>query len=369
MKAALFSPCTYAGPTAPSGWPVPTTIYSSAASQQTFATAIEHSRLADQLGFDWVTVAEHHFTPFCITPNPMVLAGALTQVVKRAKIALLGANIPILNPVRVAEEFSMLDVISGGRLIAGMLRGTPNEYVTYNINPAESRERFAEALQLIRRAWSEPEPFGWQGRYWQFKSISIWPRPIQQPHPPIYMSGSSPESGEFAAKNRVGLGFAVTSLALASKASRHYREQAALAGWNPTPDDIIYRIPCYVAESDEQAMEDLASAAAAPVPRSISLSLAQGAESAIAGAGYYGKDEAQRGRVAQLFRSGTHERIEQGQMLLGSPRTVIGQIRRVHEQTGAGVLDIIPGLSGEKAMASIERFGKQVLPAIREIGA
>jgi alkanesulfonate monooxygenase SsuD/methylene tetrahydromethanopterin reductase-like flavin-dependent oxidoreductase (luciferase family) len=369
MKAALFSPCTYAGPTSPSGWPVPATVYSSVASQQTFQTAIEHSRLADELGFDWVTVAEHHFTPFCITPNPMVLAGALTQVVKRARIALLGANIPILNPVRVAEEFAMLDVISGGRLVAGMLRGTPNEYVTYNINPAESRARFAEALELIRRAWIEPEPFGWQGRYWQFKSISIWPRPVQQPHPPIYMSGSSPESGEFAAKNRLGLGFAVTSLALASKASRHYREQAALAGWNPRPDDIIYRIPCYVAESDDRAMDDLASAAAAAVPRSISLSLSQGAETAIAGAGYYGRDDAQRGRVAQLFQSSTRERIEHGQMLLGSPRTVVGQIRRIHEEIGAGVLDIVPGLSGGKALASIERFGRQVLPAIREIGS
>jgi alkanesulfonate monooxygenase SsuD/methylene tetrahydromethanopterin reductase-like flavin-dependent oxidoreductase (luciferase family) len=369
MKAALFSPCTYAGPTVPSGWPVPATVYSSAASQQTFQTAIEHSRLADELGFDWVTVAEHHFTPFCITPNPMVLAGALTQVVRRAKIALLGANIPILNPVRVAEEFAMLDVMSGGRLIAGMLRGTPNEYVTYNVNPSESRARFAEALQLIRRAWTEPEPFGWQGRYWQYKSISIWPRPVQQPHPPIYMSGSSPESGEFAAKNRLGLGFAVTSLALASKAARHYREQAALVGFRPKPEDVIYRIPCYVAESDDRAMEDLAAAQAAAVPRSISLSMSQGAESAIAGAGYYGRDDSQRGRVAQLFQSSTRERIEHGQILLGSPRTVLAQIRRIHEEVGAGVLDLVPGLSGEKAVASIERFGREILPAIREMGS
>jgi len=368
MKAALFSPCTYAGPTASSGWPVPTTVYSSAVAQQTFQTAIEQSRLAEDVGFDWVTVAEHHFTPFCITPNPMVLAGALTQVVKRAKIALLGANIPILNPVRVAEEFAMLDVMSGGRLVAGMLRGTPNEYVTYNINPAESRARFQEALQLIRMAWTEPEPFGWQGRYWQYKSISIWPRPMQQPHPPLYMSGSSPESGEFAAKNRIGLGFAVTSLPLASKASRHYRAQAAIAGWTPHAHDIIYRIPCYVAGTDDEAMDDLAAAAAAAVPRSVSLALSQGAESAIAGAGYYGRDEAQRGRVAALFASGTRERIEQGQLLLGGPRTVVAQIRRIHEEVGAGVLDLIPALSGAQALASIERFGTQVLPAVRELG-
>jgi len=366
MKAALFSPCTYPGPTAPGGWPTPTTVYSSEISEQTFATALEHSRLADEVGFDWVTVAEHHFGPFCMTPNPMILAGALTQAVKRAKIALLGADIPILNPVRVAEEFAMLDTLSGGRLVAGMLRGTPNEYITYNVNPRESRARFEEALQLIRMAWTEPEPFGWQGRYWQYKSISIWPRPIQKPHPPIYMSGSSPESGEFAARQRVGLGFAVTTLPLAARAARHYRSQAALAGWTPKADDIVYRIPFYVGASDERALEDLEAAARASA-RSFSLALSQGAEAAIAEAGYYGRDEAQRGRVAAAFSGGMRERIEKGQMLLGSPRTVIDQIRRIHAEIGAGVLDLIPGLSGPLALASIERFGTQVLPAIREL--
>jgi len=80
----------------------------------------------------------------------MVMAGALSQIVRRVKIAVLGPTLPILNPVRVAEEFAMLDTMSGGRVVAGMMRGTPNEYVTYNINPAESRERFAKALHLIR---------------------------------------------------------------------------------------------------------------------------------------------------------------------------------------------------------------------------
>ncbi len=365
MKAALFSPCTYPGPTAGSGWPTPATVYSAALSEQTYQAAIEHARLADEVGFDWVTVAEHHYGPFCITPNPMVLAGALTQVVKRAKIALLGADIPILNPVRVAEEFAMLDTLSGGRLIAGMLRGTPNEYVTYNVNPRESRGRFEEALQLIRMAWTEPEPFGWQGRYWQYKTVCIWPRPIQQPHPPLYMSGSSPESGEFAAKHRVGLGLAVTTLALASKASRHYRSQAQLTGWTPTPDDIVYRVPFHVADTDERAMEHLAAAAASP--RSFSLALSQGAETAIAEAGYYGRDDAQRGRVAAAFAGGIQGRIESGQLLLGSPRTLIAQIGRIREAVGAGVLDLVPAVGGAQALASIERFGTEVLPAIRAV--
>lgn len=134
--------------------------YSAEVAQASMESALAQFEVADQLDFDWVTVAEHHFSPASLTPNPMVMAAAVAQRVKRARIALLGSNIPIQNPIRVAEEFAMLDTMSGGRVIAGMLRGTSNEYVTYGVNPAESRERFMEALTLIVRAWTEPQPFG-----------------------------------------------------------------------------------------------------------------------------------------------------------------------------------------------------------------
>jgi alkanesulfonate monooxygenase SsuD/methylene tetrahydromethanopterin reductase-like flavin-dependent oxidoreductase (luciferase family) len=91
------------------------------------ANHLRQFRCADEFGFDWVTVAEHHYSGFSLTPNPMVMAGALSQIVRRAKIAVLGPTLPILNPVRVAEEIAMLDTMTGGRLVAGMMRGTPNE--------------------------------------------------------------------------------------------------------------------------------------------------------------------------------------------------------------------------------------------------
>ncbi|ETX09324.1 LLM class flavin-dependent oxidoreductase [Candidatus Entotheonella palauensis] len=177
MKAALFTRSPYLGPAGQGTWPAPTHAYSAETAEQSMQWSLDQFQMADDLGFAWVTVAEHHYAPFSLTPNPMLMAAALTQRVKRAKIALLGANLPILNPVRVAEEFAMLDTLTGGRVIAGMLRGTANEYVTYNLNPSESRERFEEALQLIVRAWTEPTPFGWQGRYFEYRSISVWPRP------------------------------------------------------------------------------------------------------------------------------------------------------------------------------------------------
>src|SRR3954447_5557887 len=128
MKAAIFTPVPYMGPAPRGTWPVPTTTYSTEVAQRSIEASLEQFELADQLGYDWVTVAEHHYAPMSLTPNPMVMAGALSQRVKQAKIALLGVNIPITNPLRVAEEFAMLDTLTGGRVVAGMLRGTTNEY-------------------------------------------------------------------------------------------------------------------------------------------------------------------------------------------------------------------------------------------------
>jgi alkanesulfonate monooxygenase SsuD/methylene tetrahydromethanopterin reductase-like flavin-dependent oxidoreductase (luciferase family) len=363
MKAAIFTPVPYMGAAPRGTWPVPTTAYETEVAERSIETSLAQFELADQLGFDWVTVAEHHFAPMSLTPNPMVMAGALTQRVKNAKIALLGANIPILNPVRVAEEFAMLDAMTGGRVVAGMLRGTSNEYVTYATNPSESRERFEEALELIVRAWTEPVPFGWQGRYYEYRAISIWPRPVQQPHPPIYMSGSSPESGELAARHHVSLGFAVTTLPLASKAAKYYREQCNAYGWQPTPDDIVYRLSVHVADTDEQAHDDLTASGAGELRAGFALSN-RALDDAVAQQGYYGRDaENQRGRLRPHDLA---SRIELGQLLAGSPATVVSQIRTIRDELGAGVLDLIfQPVGRDKVLKSIELFGTQVLPAIR----
>lgn len=364
MQAACFSLVPYMGPTAGGTWPVPPDGYAAETAERSMQFSLEQFELADQVGFDWVSVAEHHYAPMSLTPNPMILAGALTQRVKRAKIALLGADIPILNPVRVAEEFAMLDTLTGGRIIAGMLRGTSNEYVTYHVNPAESRERFEEALHLIVRAWTEPQPFGWLGRYYEYRAVSIWPRPVQKPHPPIFMSGSSPESGELAARARVKLGLAFTTVPLAREAARYYREQARANGWDPAPEDILYRVTMHVAESDARALEDLAAAGGGTRPsfaRSNPL-----LDDAAAQAGYYGRDtETQRARLRQLDLDA---RIANGQLLIGGPDTVLKQIERIRDALGAGILDLMLAPVGrDRMLRAIELFGTKVLPRMREL--
>ena len=364
MQAALFCPAPYAGPVSRPGWPVPVTDYAAEVAEDSMAWALEQASMADELGFDWVSVAEHHYAPMSLTPNPMVMAGALTQRVRRAKIALLGSNIPIQNPVRVAEELAMLDTLTGGRIVAGMLRGTSNEYVTYGVNPAESRERFVEALHLIIRAWTEPEPFGWVGRYYEYRTISIWPRPVQQPYPPIFMSISSPEMAELAARHRINAGFAVTSVPLAKGSADLYRAAARQAGWEVGSERILYRVPVHLAASDEEAFDDLTQATA-PRGGGRYSSSNRAVDEAVARSGYYGRDEAhQRGRVA--MGGDLRARVDDGRILVGSPKRVIDQIRTIHDELGAGIVEVIPvSPTRDQARRTLELFGAEVLPGIR----
>ena len=364
MLACFTSPVFYFGAVAP-GWPTPHDGYLAEEADRSMRTALDQFRLADELGYDWVGLTEHHFGPFSLTPNPTVFAGAMTQAVKRARIALLGSLIPMLNPVRVAEEVAMLDTMSNGRIVAGMLRGTPNENVTYNMNPSESRARFEEAFHLIRAAWTEPVPFGWQGRYFTYRSISAWPRPMQRPHPPIYMSGSSPESAIFAARHRVSLAIAVTTLPLATAAVKLYRDEAARQDWRPEPKDVLYRLGFHVADSDEQAHADF-EASHARRQRGSPVLANQALEATIAGTGYYGVDHAaQRARARR--QTTLADRIELGQIMLGSPETVLTQARRIRDRLGAGVFDLIPGFElGERTLRSLELYARHVLPRLRD---
>ena len=259
--------------------------------------------------------------------------------------------------MRVAEEIAMLDTMAQGRLVVGLLRGTSNESLTYDLNPAESRERTDEGMELILKAWTEPQPFGWQGRHFRYRTVSIWPRPLQQPHPPTYALGTSREACEFAARHHLGCGVSYGSFEGVGRATKYYREECAHHGWQPSPEQIIYRANMLLADTDEEAHETLRK-----LPGQAPFSMRPRIRDAMM--------TLDSRNIAGEARSP----IVSGALpttFIGSPDTVVDQVRRCRDVVGAGVIDISlhpPGSNDlEPLMRALELFGKKVLPRIRDI--
>ena len=186
-------------------------------------------------------VNEHHSTSTCLTISvPMALA-VIARETKRARLLSLGT--PIANrpdPVRVAEEMAWLDVLSGGRLEMGLVKGAPYEIAPANSNPANLMRRYWEAHDLILKAMSTTDgPFSWEGEFFHYRNVNIWPRPYQQPTPPVWMTGLSPETGRMAAEHGHVVG-TLLSLSAAGPMFAAYRQRAQELGWTAGPDRFAY---------------------------------------------------------------------------------------------------------------------------------
>jgi alkanesulfonate monooxygenase SsuD/methylene tetrahydromethanopterin reductase-like flavin-dependent oxidoreductase (luciferase family) len=332
--------------------------------QQSFDHCLRWAAMADEMGFDWVSVSEHHSSPLILTSSISPMAGALTQVVKHARIALLGPLAPLSNPLRVAEEIAVLDQLSHGRLVVLTLRGTPNEFNTYApIDGTQTQGMTQEASRLIRKALSEPETFAWNGEHYQFPRVSVWPRALQQPHPPMYFSGNSLNSAVFAAREHLGVCLSFHRPPVVADTVATYRAEAAQAGWEPTPDHILYRGFVVVADTNEKAEEIESTFLPAPM-RFLLTGPVPGPTDAFSAGG-------------PVVVSG-HEPTDHptpfgaGRMLfVGNPDRVVEQIRAFQTATGVGVLDLLFS-NGQNPAADIERsielFGREVLPRVQAIG-
>jgi len=146
---------------------------------------------ADQVGFDAIGVNEHHQNAYGMMPSPNLMAAALARRTTNAMLLVLGNSIALYNPpVRVAEEMAMLDVMSGGRLIAGFPVGTSMDInYCYGQNPVTVRDKYREGHDLVIKSWCSPEPFPWNGKYTKLRYVNVWPQPIQKPHPPVWIPG------------------------------------------------------------------------------------------------------------------------------------------------------------------------------------
>jgi alkanesulfonate monooxygenase SsuD/methylene tetrahydromethanopterin reductase-like flavin-dependent oxidoreductase (luciferase family) len=358
MKVSYFENGRYTAPPGMArGWPAPPAAYDPDTGAKAHEQMIDRLRFVEDLGFDWISLSEHHYSPRILTPSVPVAAANIAAQVKRIKIALLGPIVGHSNPVMLAEELAMLDTMAEGRLIVGMLRGTTNEMVTYDLNPSESRARTDEGMELVLKAWTEPQAFGWQGRYFQFRTVSIWPRPLQQPFPPTYSLGTTAEAGDFAARNHVGLGVSFAPYDVMAKATHYYMKRCEDYGWTPTPDQIVYRANMLICETDEEAdaeMKRRDGQTPFPVKDVLKDALLAADKRNIAG-------EAKPANVGGILPT----------TFIGGPDTIVKQIKQCKEVMGAGVLDLLlqPPASADTdaLMSSLELFGKKVLPRIRDI--
>ncbi len=355
-------------------WPVRNRGFDPVAAADTYRTYIDSMVFAEECGFYAAGCNEHHLSPYGLMSNCNLIGSILTQRTKKIKIGMLGNLVPISNPLRVAEEYAMIDVMSEGRLIAGLMRGIPHEYVAYNFSPDESRARLAEAMRFIVKAWTEPEPFGWEGEFYSYPAVSIWPRPRQQPHPPIMVSASNEDSARFAAEARVIMGMAfLPNLVIAKEVVDTYRDHAQKTGWTPTTDHVLISCNTLIGEDETEIKNHLREGI-----RYFGQVLLGGPRTAqklvVQKSRYFRKKDYATeftGRVSNIRERTLDEGIEDGVILCGTPDQVVQQIKRVHSELGAGWINInmkIGNVPNDVVKRSMELFRDHVLPHVRDLG-
>lgn len=325
----------------------------------------------DRVGFDGLCVNEHHQTPYGLMPSPDVIAAMLVPQTT-CKIAILGNALPLRDhPLRVAEEVAMLDVISGGRIISGFVRGIGAEYHTFGIDPATSRERFYEAHDLIIQAWTRPGPFEWYGKHYQFRYVNPWPRPLQQPHPPIWSpSQGSGETIDWAARNRYTYLQTYSDIATVRRVFDDLRAAAEGHGYTASPEQIGWSVPVFVADTDERA-----ESIALPALETLFNGLMRMPRDVFFPAGYLTLASSARVMAGKGgLGSGTadvRDLVQRGYALIGSPETVRQKFEAYQQELGFGCFCGVfqfGSLGHEDFVDSLHLFTEKVLPAVRHLG-
>ncbi len=221
-----------------------------------YADAMAQVQLADELGYDMAWLAELHFARrFSVMPAPLLMASALSQTTERIMLGTAVNLLPLHHPLRIAEEVATLDVLSGGRAVFGIGRGSnPNHYRGYGIPIEERNDRFAEGLDLALRAWTEDE-LNYDGQFYQAANIRLEPKPIQQPHPPVYVASNGADT--FPLVGKLGHSILVTPLIITvdgvSNGLATYRETLAEHGHDPAAVKVVVNVPVYVGETAQAA--------------------------------------------------------------------------------------------------------------------
>jgi alkanesulfonate monooxygenase SsuD/methylene tetrahydromethanopterin reductase-like flavin-dependent oxidoreductase (luciferase family) len=241
------------------GWvTVPNSLWDAEKARGLYREYIDQLVYASEIGFDGMVLNEHHQNIYGLMPSPNIIAAALAHATKRGRIVVLGNLLPLhANPLRVAEEYAMLDNMSDGRIVAGFAPGSGPETFNYNIPSAPSREQFWEAVDLIRSAWTRSGPFAYEGKHFPLRYVNPWPQPTQRPHPPIWIpSGRSKGTLREIAKHGYCYFLAARSHGSATaKAQQLFEQVLGEFGQRYEPRRMGVLMSVCVGETDREAQE------------------------------------------------------------------------------------------------------------------
>jgi len=355
-------------------------LYDPKVGAQLYNRYLDEKIYAEEMGFDALMLNEHHSTPFCMQGVTNVGASILARQTSKAKIVILGNVLPIWeDPLFLAEQLAMIDMISNGRLVSGFVRGGGRESWSHNAPPHYNRERFEEAHDFIIKTWTQPGPFRWEGKHYHYRYVNPWCRPLQQPHPQIWIPSTvSEETIKWTAGHRYPLVLLATKLEPTRDAFQMYHDTAAELGYESGTQNLSYLWKVHVDETDEKAEE-----VARKYLSGVSNPFLAGNEGQVNQAiqslpGHTSRSSRKLASTAfgPLGRFGTNRRPFEEQakdltIIAGTPETVLPKIRHVLEYLRPGSIFFWDGdgaMTHEDQMRSLRLMGEEVIPAVREMG-
>jgi alkanesulfonate monooxygenase SsuD/methylene tetrahydromethanopterin reductase-like flavin-dependent oxidoreductase (luciferase family) len=319
---------------------------------------------AEELGFDSVWLAEHHGSPYGSMPSPAVAASAIATITERLRIGIAVAILPFEHPVRTAEDYAMVDVISGGRLDMGVGRGyQPREFAMLGLadQQAHSREIFNESLEILIGLW-ENERFSYQGQHYQLDDVGITPRPLQQPRPPIYVAAISPATFALVEKHKLNIMVTPTLMTLPELKENVIEAKRKLIAAGRSPESLNFPMnwQMHLAGTKDEAETRPADA----LDWYFNLVMDLVPKGPDAPAGY----EFMRDLAAAFEEAGgvSVPALEEGGIIvLDDPDGVAAKVREVRDEIGQQEVFTwmrIGGLSDDKVRSSMKLFAEEVMP-------
>lgn len=369
----------------PSVWvTAPKHLFDPAKGHTLYHRYIDALEYAVDLGYDGIGVNEHHQNAYGLMPSPNLMGSILSRKIRtqdKTALLVLGNSLALYNPpIRVAEEFGMLDVLTGGRFIAGFPVGTSmDSNYCYGVNPAELRERYYEAHDLVIKAWTNPEPFHFNGKYTQLRYVNPWPRPAQEPHPPVWIpGGGSIETYDFSIRNDYSFSYlSYFGHQHAQKTMKPFWERVDQLGADRNPYRAGYAQLICVSETDARAEQDYYDHVKyffakclhldprfveAPGYRTIP-SLRAGLRPQLSGQAKFASQLLKEGLDWQGF-------MDKGYIIAGSPATVRDQLRDAAKQLHVGniiIINQIGDMPHHLALKNMQMFAEEVMPYCRDV--